>query len=647
MRQRRALGLGIALAGIVLVPAAGAPAAAPSAGDDLAPAALRAQRAPASGKLDPRLARLARSPAALRTARALALTAVGKRVRVVVEARAEGVDAARRSVEAAGGRIEAVQGGLVQALVPPGGLEELAASVSVARVRPPFRPVFDAVPGEGVNTTNAPAWHRVGLVGAGVRVAVIDGGFAGLAERQASGDIPAGVRTVDFCGGNFNGPENHGTAVAEIVAEQAPGAELHLICMNSEVTLAQAEAYVKANRIAVVNHSVSWFNTWRGDGRGPAGTPDAIVADARANGVLWVNSAGNQAQRHWGGTFASADADGVHEFAPGDELDDILVAGGGTVCALLRWDNWPIANDDYDLFIVDPFTNTILAVSEGDQIRDRLPPTEEACFENGRSTTRQVAFAILRFAGSSAANFDLYGLGDVSNLQHSVAARSIGDPAASPNALAVGAVCWQSGVLETFSAQGPTIDARTKPDLSAPDSVSSATYGGFRACAQSGFPGTSASSPYAAGTAALAKQRFPAMNVAELHAYLLTQVADAGPAGVDNGYGAGRISLSAIPAPGAQTLPSTGRFGQPVRLRFRVTGATWPIRERVEVFRGARRVARIEVPFAATRDGAVRTATWRAPRVVPGQGAFRFCVRAFDRAGVSSPLACGPLRMRR
>ena len=36
---------------------------------------------------------------------------------------------------------------------------------------------------------------------------------------------------------------------------------------------------------------------------GRAGTPDAIVADAKANGILWVNAAGNQAQNHWSGNF--------------------------------------------------------------------------------------------------------------------------------------------------------------------------------------------------------------------------------------------------------------------------------------------------------------------------------------------------------
>ena len=44
--------------------------------------------------------------------------------------------------------------------------------------------------------------------------------------------------------------------------------------------------------------SASWFNTSRGDATGAASSPSGIVADARANGILWVNSIGNRAEQH-------------------------------------------------------------------------------------------------------------------------------------------------------------------------------------------------------------------------------------------------------------------------------------------------------------------------------------------------------------
>ena len=95
-------------------------------------------------------------------------------------------------------------------------------------------------------------------------------------------------------------------------------------------------------------------------------------------------------------------------------------------------------------------------------------------------------------------------------LQYAVAAGSVVDPATSGAALAVGALCWQSGQLEPYSSQGPTIDGRMKPDLVGHDSVSSATYGPFIGC-PSGFAGTSASSPEVAGAAALVEQAYPSL----------------------------------------------------------------------------------------------------------------------------------------
>ena len=64
---------------------------------------------------------------------------------------------------------------------------------------------------------------------------------------------------------------------------------------------------------------------------------------------------------------------------------------------------------------------------------------------------------------------DLFTIG-TSALQYSTAAGSLIEPASSPNAFAVGAVCWQSSSIESFSAQGPTIaglviqEAQTIPD---------------------------------------------------------------------------------------------------------------------------------------------------------------------------------------
>src|SRR5262249_38427590 len=148
-----------------------------------------------------------------------------------------------------------------------------------------------------------------------VKVAVLDAGFANYTQRQASGDLPMSLTTQNYCSGSFTSGDGHGTAVAEIVYEMAPGAQLYLICEDTEVSLGLAKDYAKSQGVQIVNFSAGFSNSSRGDGSGGPGTPDAIVADAAANGILWVNAAGNYAQAHWSGTFSDPDADGFHNFS--------------------------------------------------------------------------------------------------------------------------------------------------------------------------------------------------------------------------------------------------------------------------------------------------------------------------------------------
>ena len=547
-------------------------------------------------------------------------------------------------IRVAGGRVEIQQGDLVQARIHSSAVRALQADPAVVRVEPTAEFVPSAITGEGVAATNAAEWQPHGLVGAGVKVAIFDFGFAGLAEKQAAGEIPQPAGTVDFTGGSFNGPERHGTAVAEIVAEEAPGAQLYLVCIDTVASLAQAEAWAKANGINVINMSGGFLNTWRGDGNGPAGTPDAIVADARANGMLWVNSAGNEAMSHWSGAFVSTDGDPFHEFAPGDEIDSVVVPNGEVVCGFLRWDEWPTASDDFDLGLYD--NGEWVAVSDADQSGGGVQPTEALCVQNTSGETRRPGFVIARYSGSGTPSFDLFVTGDPYDLvpQYSTASRSIIDPAASPNVLTVGADCWQTGGLEPYSSQGPTIDNRMKPDLVGPDSVSSATYGAFTSCGMSGFAGTSASSPYAAGAAALLKQRYPRLRAADLQQWLVKNAVDAGQPGPDSQWGSGKLVLTTLPQAIVKALPAKGSYGRTVKLSFRLTGEQWQLREHVHVFRGSRQVGTFVLPFKSVPAGSKVTVRWKAPSAA-SSSTFRFVVEAWDKAGHASKRASARINL--
>jgi subtilisin family serine protease len=170
-----------------------------------------------------------------------------------------------------------------------------------------------------------------------------------------------------------------------------------------------------------------------------------------------------------------------------------------------------------------------------------------ACAINGSTVAETYAIGIkANHVTGKPVRFDLF-VYPGPNLEHRVAEGSITEPGTSPAALTVGAACWLDNSLETYSSQGPTIDARTKPDLVGPDSVSSFSFGLFSGCGVSGFAGTSAATPHVAAAAALVKQANPGFGPDELQAYLQERALDLGPLGRDSAFGSGALSLGAAP----------------------------------------------------------------------------------------------------
>lgn len=545
----------------------------------------------------------------------------------------------RAAVDSSGGRVERSWRNLVQVAVPRDTLSWLGRHPAVDVVRAPAHALELAVSGEEIGASLAVAWHEKGFTGQGVKVAVIDTGFRGLPELQATGELPTNVVTQDFCGGMFADGSRHGAGVTEIVHEVAPDAQLYLVCVDTELDLAAAEAYAKSQGVQIVNHSVGWQGPYRDDGSGPIG---AIVADARANGILWVNAAGNEAQNHWSGTFNSIG--GMHAWdASGDLGNSFVWQDGEGICGFLKWDEWPAGVSDFDLGLFLSGSNELIAASTGDQTGTQAP-YEGGCIGQETGTDLVVFWAIRGYRVTTSPRLDLISWSGP--LEYQVAAGSITTPASSPAALAVGAICWQSKQLEPYSSQGPTIDGRVKPELVGHDSVSGLTYGPFEGC-PSGFAGTSATSPEVAGAAALVKQAYPAYGPVELQQYLMRYAKDMGSPGVDSVTGAGELTLPKPPdvvAPSATALVSTGRAGQVVKLLSRVEDDSGEIRLVVQVKRNGRTVASLKRGFAAISGPTSVALAWKAP--AEAQGSYQHCVTAFDRAGNSSPPSCAKIVVR-
>src|SRR5712692_9138772 len=143
--------------------------------------------------LDPRLASLVRHErqVSMRLIHARTSGLQFRRGRVRVEVVAANLPAALSGIRRLGGSVQTSWHRYVAALMPPASLGRLSRLASVRFVRAPELAVRQAVPGEEVGASFASALQAKGITGKGTKVAIIDGGFTGLADRQASGDVPA------------------------------------------------------------------------------------------------------------------------------------------------------------------------------------------------------------------------------------------------------------------------------------------------------------------------------------------------------------------------------------------------------------------------------------------------------------------------
>ncbi len=433
-----------------------------------------------------------------------------------------------------GAVVEASMPGLHQVRIPRAQVEELAALPGVQRLRPPLPHQADAL-SEGVFRAGAFPWQASGWDGAGVRVAVIDLGFTGWQGLVGSGEL-RNVTTVNFRGDGLFDTTNHGAAVAEIVQDMAPGVQIYLLGISTEVELANAVNYARNQGVRIIVHSVSWFNTGPGDGTGVIAD---LVRSAWQNGILWVNSAGNQAQMHYRGLF-NPGPNNLHQFASGDQTNSVFLAAGATICGYLNWDSWPTSADDYDLYL---YRNGVAVATSTNEQTGTQAPTEALCYQAASAGTYD--FVIQRYNGQ-ARTLQLFNT--QATLERATQAGSIVQPADAIETLSVGAAFWSEPyLLEVFSSQGPTADGWLKPDLVGYDGVSTSTYGPSNERPYlnggTGFFGASAAAPHVGGAAALLMQRYPGWPAYLVRDFIVSNAIDLGATGPDNAFGYGRLFL--------------------------------------------------------------------------------------------------------
>ncbi len=570
---------------------------------------------------------------------------------VAIEVLTAHSDAVSAAIRAAGGTVTGdVADEVVQARVPVArvGTVALAKGVTFVRapqlvtrpstvspdrntragLRPEVGPGFGATVGQNVSITNASAWQAAGVDGS-VKVGIIDYFDLGLWNTTEEGPLPdtshrfcqdsstAPTDVQNLCSPTNNDGVNnedgfeHGVAVAQIVKDMAPAAELYLASAGTVSDLQTAINWFGQNGVHIVTRSLGAAYDGAGDGTGPL---DSVVDSAAAKGITWFNSAGNDAADGYLRVTVPANlsaTNGYVDFDNGPGVDTYLrVSGSCVTFDGVRWSDWnlpPSQTTDYSVEAWEPNSNpdlahdenfnptdlTFLGTADSDQAAG-APPLEVAddivCPNNTFGFAKGITYIrIKRRPGTptvGAPDILEVGLGSgYLELGRSQAPFSAAKPvvdSANPALVAVGAIDPANGshtpdAIAYYSSQGPTNDGRVKPDVSAPSCVASTIYD--PGC----FNGTSAASPTAAGAAALlldANVALPGAPLAAAIKHFVFDRAFAGaaspPDGADNKYGTGEVLLPTPPtAPAPAGTTSTYHPLTPTRI-VDTRGATDP-----------------------------------------------------------------------
>jgi subtilisin family serine protease len=393
-----------------------------------------------------------------------------------------------------------------------------------------------ATTSEGLAGSGVPVWHAAGFTGAGVKVAILDVGFDGLDDVTAD-DLPADVVEMAFdYDGIIDRLTDHGTQMAEIVHDVAPDAELVVVTF-ADTKFAEAVAWLEFAGVDVVSFSMEWAD---GPLDGTHWTAAIIQASIDA-GITWVVAAGNGADTHHNGTTMDVDDDGWIEVTSGGiEHNAFTIKPGDTAKVSLSW-NDPATDLDLCLFdmelLADDGQPTLIKCTENPQGFGELA-TELLTLANYTGTQHRYSYGLTRRSGPET-TYETRTWG-TSTLQFANPAASIAVPANMADVITVGAVNWDTEVLQPYSAWGPNHMGDRKPEVVGPDQVTTSARAGVT------NSGTSYAAPHVAGMAALILGAAPNLTPAGVKERITDRASRADDPDYKHGWGV--VRLGSLPS---------------------------------------------------------------------------------------------------
>ncbi len=424
--------------------------------------------------------------------------------------------------------------------------EELSSLKGVSSVQQAISPVIRKVDRKekvAFSSSSEEFWKPAGITGTGIKIGIISDGVEDISEAMASGALPEDVHILS------SGKGTEGTAMLEIVHETSPGAELYFYSAGSnKLEFNKAVDTLIAEGCRIICDDVGWPDE--------PFFEDGIVAShikevIESQDILYVSAAGNDAGRHYQGTFFD-NGSGWHDFSSGTRTSKNIyvdVPPGEKVTVVLQWnDPWTCSENDYDLYLYDFCSGKEIASSEKVQSGTENP-LEYIKYVNKEEAVQTLGISVKKHSGEDRVlEIFIYPNSSVKvHPDNLVEEDSVFGHPAVQGVICVGAV--DSGnpdnrCIAPYSSRGPVsiyypeYELRNKTDISGPGSVRVSGTNGTG----SFFMGTSASAPSVAGVGALIWSMSPEKNGSEIRKILCSSAEDLGEPGYDTIFGYGSVN---------------------------------------------------------------------------------------------------------